>query len=110
MLANDLHGGDDPITVTAVAGGTVGTPFQLASGATLTLNADGSYSYDASTISGIETTPADSTIADSFSYTAADGHGNSSTATVNITVNVPAEPVTAVDDSGAPSMRTPFST
>ena len=54
--------GDDPITVTAVAGGTVGTAFELASGATLTLNADGSYSYDASTISDVETTPATSTM------------------------------------------------
>ena len=44
------------------------------------------------------------TFADSFSYTATDGHGDVSSATVNITVNIPAETVTAVNDS-ANAMR-----
>jgi len=34
------------LTVSAVSGGTVGTQFALASGALLTVNSDGSYSYD----------------------------------------------------------------
>src|SRR5207244_4314849 len=99
VLANDLHGSDDPLHVSAVAGGTVGTAFQLDSGATLKLNSDGSYTYDPSTITGIENKPA-GTFADSFSYTASDGHGDTSSATVNITVTIPAEAVTAVADTG----------
>src|SRR5204862_1739186 len=49
-------GSDDPITVATVNGSAanVGTQITLASGAHLTLNADGSYSYDPSTITGIE--------------------------------------------------------
>ena len=64
-------------------------------GATVTLAADGSYTYDPESISGLENL-AVGTYTDSFSYTAADGHGNSSTATVTITLNVAAEAVTAV--------------
>ena len=40
---------------------------------------------------------------DSFTYTVADGHGDAATQTVNLTINVPAEPVTAVDQSGTTS-------
>src|SRR6185437_5523134 len=101
VLHNDVTDGDDPITVTAVNGvaAAVGHAVTLASGATLTLNADGSYSYDPSTITNIENTPT-GTLADSFTYTAANGHGDHSDATVSITVTIPAEPVTANADTG----------
>ena len=103
VLANDLHGGDDPIQVTEVNGvaTAVGQAVVLASGATLTLNANGSYSYDPTTSTAFESIPAGSSTTDSFSYTAADSHGNSDTATVTITVSAPVEPVTAGDDVGA---------
>jgi len=68
----------------------------LDSGAKLTIHTDGSYSYDPSTISGIETRATGDAFHDSFTYTATDAHGNHADATVTITVNVPAETVTAV--------------
>src|SRR5258708_25538123 len=67
----------------------------LASGATLTLNADGSYVYNGDTITGIENQPFGTPVPDSFTYTVTDGHGDTNTGTVHITVNVPAEPVVA---------------
>ena len=71
-------------------------------GATVTLAANGSYTYDPETISGLENL-AVGTYTDSFSYTASDGHGDTSTATVTITVNVAAETVTAVADGASAS-------
>src|SRR5258708_7368777 len=89
---------------------SIGVAFRLASGATLTLNADGSYVYNGDTITGIENQPFGTPVTDSFTYTAKDGHGDTNTGTVHITVNVPAEPVgtTAtkltgtVDEDGLP--------
>src|SRR5258708_17800648 len=63
----------------------------LASGATLTLNADGSYVYNGDTITGIENQPFGTPVPDSFTYTVTDGHGDTNTGTVHITVNVPAD-------------------
>ena len=103
IAADGVLSNDSPssgLTVSAVNGaaGDIGNPIILASGATLTLNADGSYVYDPSTITNIETHPV-GTIADGFTYTATDGASTSS-ATVNITVNIPAEPVNAQPDAG----------
>src|SRR5262249_47996821 len=78
---------DDPIKVIAVSGGSVGISFQLASGAMLTLNGDGSYIYDPSTITILSQLSSGS-FHDTFTYTASDGHGDTSTAIVDITVNV----------------------
>jgi hypothetical protein len=89
VLANDLHDADDPLHVASVNGnaGSVGTMITLASGAHLTLNADGSYIYDPSTIAILNQLSSGS-FHDTFSYTASDGHGNVDTAIVDITVNV----------------------
>ena len=102
VLSNDNVGSDDPVHVSAVNGSSadVGNAITLASGATLTLNADGSYTYDPTTITGIESQPV-GTFADSFTYTAMDGHGDVADATVAITVNIPEEPVDAQNDTGA---------
>src|SRR5207244_856529 len=55
LLLGATHDSDDPIHVSLVNGAaTIGAPITLASGATLTVNANGSYSYDASTYTGIE--------------------------------------------------------
>ena len=104
VLTGVGHGADDPIHVV-----NAGTFSSTTLGATVTLAADGSYTYDPESISGLENL-AVGTYTDSFSYTAADGHGDSSTATVTITVNVAAEAVTAIaqtnsaaDDGGVVS-------
>ena len=51
--------------------------------------ADGSYTYDPNSIPSVENLSlGDHT--DTFSYTAADGHGDTSTSTLTITVNIDA--------------------
>ncbi|MFN0193681.1 MAG: beta strand repeat-containing protein, partial [Aestuariivirga sp.] len=84
----DSDADGDSFFVTAIsAGGMVGTQFALASGALLTLNANGTFSYDPNgafdatptLASGASNTPA----TDSFTYTITGGD----TATVTITIN-----------------------
>lgn len=89
VLANDSAEADDPLHVSAVNGSAagVGTMITLASGAHLTLNADGSYAYDPSTIT-ILSQLSSGTFHDTFTYTASDGHGDTDTSVVDITVNV----------------------
>ncbi|QND62865.1 tandem-95 repeat protein [Mesorhizobium loti] len=77
VLANDHVGADQPGTVTAVTGGTIGNPIVTAYG-TLTLNGDGSYIY----------TPKASVPAgtvDSFTYTMKDADGDTSQAVLSFT-------------------------
>src|SRR5450759_661386 len=69
-------------------------------GATITNNGNGTFSYDPTSISGLEGL-AVGTYADSFTYTAKDGHGDiSNTATVSFTLDVTAETVTATAVDG----------
>ena len=82
MLANDVDGDADPLTVSLVA-----TPQH----GSLTLNADGSFSY---------TPDAGYQGADQFSYQASDGQADSNVATVTINVGVGAsDPPLAADDA-----------
>ncbi|HWP26350.1 MAG TPA: Ig-like domain-containing protein, partial [Xanthobacteraceae bacterium] len=87
VLSNDT--GDAPLLVSAVNGDAskVGTAFELPSGAMLTLNADGSYTYDAGTLDVLKHLKS-GTIHDTFTYTATDEDGDSETTVVDITVNV----------------------
>ena len=92
VFANNGFGPDsDPdggtFAVTAVSGGTVGTQITLPSGALLTLNADGTFSYDPNHMFDYLPTPGSGasnlTITDTFSYTITGGD----TATVTVTVS-----------------------
>jgi len=76
----------DPLTVTEVNGSAanVGILFALASGALLTVNADGSMSYDPN--GQFESLGAGETFDDTFGYTIDDGNGGTDSATVTITV------------------------
>lgn len=91
VLANDTAG-DVPTTVTAADQGgtaiTIGTPFTTAGGNSLTLNADGSYSYTPTNL-GVE----------AFNYTITDATPDSSSSTLTITVN--SSNATPVADSQA---------
>ena len=80
VLNNDSDPEDNALTVTEINGSTVniGQQITLTSGATLTLNADGSFDYDPAT---------DDTGEDTFDYTVTDSLGNSETATVYIYIN-----------------------
>ncbi|MCG7920533.1 MAG: Ig-like domain-containing protein [Candidatus Thiodiazotropha lotti] len=77
----------DSLQVTLVAGGayTPGLPVTLASGAQVTFQANGTYSYN--TNGQFEGLGAGGNVDDSFTYQISDGNGGSATATVTITVN-----------------------
>ncbi|MFN6487862.1 Ig-like domain-containing protein [Nostoc sp. DedQUE02] len=88
VLANDSDiDTNDILTVSAVNGvaSSVGNSITLASGALLTLNANGTFSYNPN--NKFESLNNGQTATDSFSYTVADGKGGTSTATAAITIN-----------------------
>ena len=97
VLANDTDV-DPGDTKSVVALNGTGTLTQvLPSGASVTINANGSYSYDPlSAFQGLATGQSDT---DSFTYTMQDGAGAQSSATVTITVNGISDAPTAVADS-----------
>jgi VCBS repeat-containing protein len=96
VLANDTDPAGGGLRVGTVNGSAanVSTPIHLPSGALLTVNPDGSYTYDPN---GAFNLSAGQTASDSFTYTATDALGRpTATATVSITVQPVA--ATAVDD------------
>ena len=108
MLGNDGDPDGDPIVVHSAVDGTgvsvtAGTAFTTANGGTVTLNADGTFSY----------TPAPGFIGeDSFDYSIADLHGETDNATVTINVQPDATPGVndapdANDDASITQKNTP---
>jgi VCBS repeat-containing protein len=86
LLGNDTDP-DDGTTLTVAAvngGGAVGQPVTLASGAVVTVSADGSYTYDPR--GAFDSLAAGQTATDSFTYTVSDGDGGTDTATVTLTI------------------------
>ena len=65
---------------------TPGTPVVLPSGSTVTLNADGSYTYDPTTQPAWQALNNGESASDSFTYTITDGSGTA-TATVDLTID-----------------------
>jgi VCBS repeat-containing protein len=114
VLANDSDRDGDSLTVTAVGGSSlnVNNSFATTYGH-ITLNADGSYTYLADNTSAINSAPTGSHPIDTVSFTVSDGHGGTTTETLNITVDRPAfatadslnttESSTATVGSGSPS-------
>jgi len=93
--------GADGASVTAIAGGSVGTPFATAYG-TLTVNADGSYTYALNNaLQPVQGLSAGETLSESFVYTITDGDGDTSTATLTITINGADDGVTITGLEGA---------
>ena len=101
-LDNDPDGG--AFLVTAVSGGTLGTQLTLPSGALLTLNADGTFSYDPNHLFDYLPAPGSGasnlTITDTFSYTITGGD----TATVTVTVSGVDTDDTLRDSAGIDSL------
>ena len=88
VLANDTDLDGDTLTVDQLNGTGGSAPFTAttAKGATVTLNSDGSFSYDPTGSATLAAIPRGHTMTDTFTYRANDGHGGTSTATVTITV------------------------
>ena len=91
-LADNGNGADsdadgDTLSITEVdsAAVTVDTPVTLTSGALVTLNTDGSFSYDPN--GQFDALGETETGTDSFTYTIDDGNGGTATATVTITID-----------------------
>jgi VCBS repeat-containing protein len=82
----DTDSDGDTLTVTAITGangaGTVGTALAGAKG-TLTIHADGSYSYAAEHTQPLAV---GATVQDQFTYTVDDGHGNTDSATLTVSI------------------------
>jgi len=92
LFADNGSGADsdpesDPITVAAVNGNAaaVGTPITLASGAILTVNADGTFTYDPS--DAFDDLTLGESDAETFTYRITDGTFTSGTAIVLVTVS-----------------------
>ena len=87
VLGNDSDVDGGALTVSAVEGNpaNVGAPITLLSGALLTLNANGSFSYDPNGV--FDYLGAGDTDTDGFSYEVSDGNGGTSTASVIITIS-----------------------
>jgi VCBS repeat-containing protein/probable HAF family extracellular repeat protein len=95
LLANDSGGGTLSVTEVNGQAAKVGAQITLASGALLTVNADGSFTVDPAGQS--EYLQVGSTVIDSFTYTMTDGSA-SDTATVTITITGVNDAPVAVDD------------
>ncbi|WP_146132092.1 Ig-like domain-containing protein [Pleurocapsa sp. CCALA 161] len=93
VKTNDTDPNGDNLTVTMVNGQTanVGNQVRLASGALLTLNSDGTFTYNPN--SRFESLNDGQTATDTFSYTINDGHGNTDSADVTMTIDGVTDPV-----------------
>ncbi len=101
VLTNDSDvDAGDTLAVTEMNGsaGAIGVPTALASGALLTLNADGSYAYNPN--GQFESLAAGTSTTDSFTYTVSDGNGGTDTATATITINGVNDAPVGTDDTG----------
>ena len=58
-------------------------------GAAVTVNPDGSFSYDPTTSATLQALAAGESATDTFTYTISDGQGGTDTATVTVTVSPP---------------------
>jgi VCBS repeat-containing protein len=101
VLANDTDADGDPLSVSAVNGNAagVGQQLTLASGALLTLNAAGTYTYNPN--GKFNSLPAGQQASDTFTYTVSDGHGGIATATVTITITSANQPPVANNDTAS---------
>ncbi len=103
VLNNDVFGADAPAdkSVTSIEGGTLGQPVDGTYG-TLTLNENGTYTY---TLNAGVDVPKGSTYTEEFTYTITDKDGDTSEATLTITIkgdeSTPVISVPDADDAAA---------
>ncbi len=87
LLANDSDFDGGVLSIVAIDGSpfVFGSPVTIASGALVTVNADGSYTYDPN--GAFEALNEGETDTDSFTYTIDDGQGGQATATVTVDID-----------------------
>ena len=85
LLANDSDPDGGILSITSVNGQAAGTTITLASGALVTVQADGSFDYDQN--GAFDSLNTGEQAFDGFSYTVSDGQGGTDTAEVRITVD-----------------------
>ncbi|HAH07288.1 MAG TPA: hypothetical protein DCM05_12330, partial [Elusimicrobia bacterium] len=97
LITNDDEGNTNA-TVTAATQGAnnlvIGTAFNTAAGGSITINADGSYSYTAPAALG-----EGSVLTETFNYTITDNDGDTSGSTLTVTID--RLPAAAADDAAA---------
>ncbi|MEQ9407983.1 MAG: DUF4347 domain-containing protein, partial [Fuerstiella sp.] len=86
VLSNDIDPEGDTLTVTQLNGSgvAIGNPTAIGSGALVTLNADGSFSYNPS--GAFDYLTPGQTAVDTFTYTVDDGNSGTDTATASIVI------------------------
>ncbi|XOV86282.1 MAG: Ig-like domain-containing protein [Pseudomonadota bacterium] len=84
VLANDSDPDGDLLTVVAVSGGSLGTPFLLPSGALASLDAQGNFVYDPN--GAFSYLGGQATATDTLTYTISDGASTAS-ATITLTIS-----------------------
>jgi len=101
VLENDSDPNGDPLSVSAVNGSPsdVGQQISLASGALLTIETNGAYSYAPN--GAFDNLSDGETASDSFTYTASDGNGGTHQASVSLTIEGLNGAPVAADDSFA---------
>ena len=102
VLANDTDPESDPLAVTAFDAVS-------AQGATVGVNADGSFSYDPTGASALQALDNAESVGDTFTYTIGDGNGGFDTATVTVTVSGVNDAPVATDDAYVTDEDTPLS-
>ena len=98
LLDNDSDTENDSIAVTEVQGSTTLSNRVTDRGATVSVNPDGSFSYDPTSSTELQGLNVNETLSDSFTYTIDDGNGGQDTATVQVTVSGANDAPVAVDD------------
>ena len=102
----DLDG--DSLTVSAIAGGSVGSAVTGTYG-TFTLNSNGSYTYTVDTTNSdvIAWQSGDAVLTETFTYTVSDGNGGTDTATITVNASGQNDAPTANDDTINVTVGTP---
>ncbi|WP_233140062.1 Ig-like domain-containing protein, partial [Marivita geojedonensis] len=85
LLANDSDGDGGILSITSVNGQATGTTISLASGALVTVQADGSFDYDQN--GAFDSLNSGEQATDGFSYTVSDGQGGTDIADVSIVID-----------------------
>ncbi len=83
---SDSDEDNDTLSVSAINGNAalVGESFTTASGATLQVNADGTFTFDPTTSADYQALETGALLSETFTYTVSDGKGGTSTATVTL--------------------------